>query len=56
VPLVEDLVITAHPGQALVPLPEGSRYLGFIFARGPTPADVEAAVRAAHAKLTVRLA
>src|SRR5438552_11060422 len=36
VPLVEEVVITAHPGQTLVPWPEGSRYPGFIFARGGT--------------------
>ncbi len=36
----------------LVPLPEGASYLGFIFAHGETPADVEQALRAAHARLT----
>ncbi len=51
VPLVEDVVITAHPGEAWVPWPEGSRYPGFIFARGETPAAVEAALRAAHRHL-----
>ena len=51
VPLVEDVVITAHPGQALVPWPEGSRYPGFIFARGETSEAVEAALRAAHRRL-----
>ena len=51
VPLVEDVAITAHPGEALVPWPEGSRYPGFIFARGETPAAVEAALRAAHRHL-----
>jgi len=44
-------VITAHPGERLVPWPEGSRYPGFIFARGETPQAVEAALRAAHARL-----
>ncbi len=53
---VDDVVITAHPGQELVPLPEGSRYLGFIFARAGTPAEAEAAVREAHRKLEIRLA
>jgi len=52
VPLVEDVVITAHPDQPLVPWPEGSRYPGFIFARGETPEAVEAALRAAHGRLT----
>jgi biotin carboxylase len=48
---VEDVVISAHVGQTLVPLPEGWQYLGFIFARADTPADVEDALRAAHARL-----
>jgi biotin carboxylase len=51
VPLVEEVVITMHPGQILVPWPEGSRYPGFIFARGGTSEAVEAALRAAHARL-----
>src|SRR5207244_5832307 len=42
VPLVEDVQITAHPGERLIPFPEGSRYPGFIFARGETSAVVEA--------------
>ena len=50
-PLVEEVVITAHPGQELVPWPEGARYPGFIFARGGTPEAVEAALRAAHRQL-----
>ena len=51
VPGVEDVTITIPRGQALVPLPEGSRYLGFIFARGDTPGAVEAALREAHGRL-----
>jgi len=51
VPLVEEVVITMHHGQMLVPWPEGSRYPGFIFARGDTAEAVEAALRAAHARL-----
>jgi hypothetical protein len=50
-PLIEDVVITAHAGQTLVPWPEGWRYPGFIFARGDTPEAVEAALRAAHRRL-----
>jgi biotin carboxylase len=52
VPLIEDVQITAHPGEMLVPFPEGSRYPGFIFARGETPAVVETALREAHRRLT----
>jgi hypothetical protein len=48
---VEDVVISAHEGQTLVPLPEGWQYLGFIFARAETPAAVEDALRVAHARL-----
>jgi biotin carboxylase len=55
VPLIEDVTISAHPGETLVPLPEGHRYLGFIFARGDDPAAVERALRAAHARLTFTL-
>jgi ATP-grasp domain/L-amino acid ligase C-terminal domain 2 len=48
---VEDIVISAHVGQELVPLPEGWQYLGFIFARADTPANVEDALRIAHSRL-----
>jgi L-amino acid ligase C-terminal domain 2 len=44
---IEDVVITAQD-RKLVPLPEGKAYLGFIFARGETPALVEEALRSAH--------
>jgi len=48
---IEDVVITIPRGQTLVPLPEGDRYLGFLFARHESPAAVEAALRRAHAQL-----
>jgi biotin carboxylase len=48
---VEDVAITTHPGQEVVPLPEGWQYLGFIFARAETPDAVEHALRRAHALL-----
>ena len=48
---IEDVQITAKLNYPLVPLPEGESYLGFIFARGDTPGEVEAALRAAHACL-----
>jgi hypothetical protein len=48
---VEEVTISAHPGQRLVPLPEGSRYLGFIFSRAASPERAEAALREAHALL-----
>jgi len=48
---VDEVAITMHPGQDVVPLPEGWQYLGFIFARAETPAAVEHALRQAHARL-----
>lgn len=51
VPGIEEVVISAHLGQELVPLPEGCLYLGFIFARAASAEDVEAALRASHGRL-----
>ena len=48
---VDEVTITMHPGQEVIPLPEGWQYLGFIFARADTPEAVEAALRGAHARL-----
>jgi biotin carboxylase len=49
---VEDLRLTIPLGQEVIPVPEGSKYLGFIFARGETPDAVEVALREAHRRLT----
>lgn len=43
--------MTAKLHNPIVPLPEGDSYLGFLFARGDSPAQVEAALREAHSKL-----
>jgi biotin carboxylase len=51
VPGIDEVAITAHPGQDLVPLPEGASYPGFIFASGESPKGVEAALREAHRRL-----
>jgi biotin carboxylase len=53
---VEDVAITTRVGETVVPLPEGSSYLGFIFARAPTPDAAEAALRQAHARLAFTIA
>jgi biotin carboxylase len=53
VPGVVGLEITVPRGRQVKALPEGDRYLGFLFARGDTPADVEATLRDAHAHLDV---
>ncbi len=55
VPGVEELVMTAKPGDLLIPLPEGKRYLGFIVARGAHPAEVEETLRESHRRLTVMI-
>jgi hypothetical protein len=52
VPGVESVEISAPLHYPLVPLPEGDSYLGFIFARAAAPAEVEAALREAHARLS----
>lgn len=48
---VTGLVITVEPGQIIAPPPDGASYLGFIFARGASPADAEMALRIAHRRL-----
>lgn len=55
-PLIEGVTITLRPGSRVVPLPDGSEYLGFIFARGNEPAQVEQALRAAHAAMEFEIA
>jgi biotin carboxylase len=55
VPGISDLRITIPVGGRTVPLPEGDRYLGFMFARAAGPDEVEAALRAAHARLDVAI-
>ena len=53
VPGVEEVVQSVATGMEVVPLPEGSRYLGFIFARGDDPPEVERALREAHRRLDI---
>lgn len=48
---VDAVQITAKADQQLLALPEGSSYLGFIFARTETPEAAARAVRDAHARL-----
>lgn len=53
VPGIEDIDIQVREGYELVPLPEGGSYLGFMFARAPTPQQAEQALREAHARLNI---
>ena len=55
VPGVEEVLITIPPGQAVAPPPEGTRYLGFMFARDEEPDGVEASLRAAHDCLRIHI-
>ena len=50
-PAIEEIKITIPLGGEVIPLPEGSRYLGFIFARDESPQRVETALREAHRSL-----
>jgi biotin carboxylase len=50
---ITGVTISIPVGERVRPLPEGDRYLGFIFARGDTPAEVEASLRQAQALLDV---
>jgi hypothetical protein len=51
VPGISELTITARLRDAIAAWPEGSSYLGFLFARGNMPENVEQALRDAHEKL-----
>jgi len=51
VPFIQDLKITIPLDNFVKALPEGASYLGFMFARAETPAQVEQALRAAQRKL-----
>jgi biotin carboxylase len=55
VPGITSLEITARLHDYIAAWPEGSSYLGFLFAKGNSPAEVESAIRAAHAKLQFHL-
>ncbi|MEZ5402225.1 MAG: ATP-grasp domain-containing protein [Bryobacteraceae bacterium] len=55
VPGITEVTITAKEGQRMRPLPEGSSYLGFLFARGESNEAVEQALRKAHGRLTFDL-
>jgi hypothetical protein len=50
---VTGLEISIARGRPARPLPEGDRYLGFLFARGETPEEVEEALRTAHGRLEI---
>lgn len=53
VPGIVGLAITITRGRPVQPLPDGDRYLGFLFARADSPEEVEAALREAHSRLDI---
>jgi hypothetical protein len=55
VPGITDITLSMTKGEKLVPLPDGNKYLGFIFAKADQPEDVEAALRSAHSKLSFQI-
>jgi hypothetical protein len=56
VPGVDEVLITARLHDFIAAWPEGSSYLGFIFARGNGPEEILSALRGAHAKLRFAIA
>jgi len=56
VPGIESVELAVREGHELNVLPQASSYLGFIFARGEDPAQVERALRDAHAALNIVVA
>jgi len=55
VPGIDEVRITIPIGQPVLPLPEGARYLGFLFARADQPESVERALREAHRRLSFEI-
>lgn len=52
---IDDVEITVVAGRTVRPLPEGDRYLGFVFASGMTPGDVERSLAMAAAVIDVAI-
>lgn len=53
---IDEIQITIREGSRLVALPEGSSYLGFVFASAPDTGQVESALRQVNALLDVVIA
>ena len=52
---ISSIRMTAERGQIVAPPPEGSGYLGFIFARGRASANAVASLRHAQKRLDFKL-
>lgn len=55
VPGIDDIQITIATGRRVEMLPEGDRYLGFVFAGGPDAETVEASLRRAGNELAITI-
>jgi biotin carboxylase len=53
---IVDVVVTVGPDEEVVPLPDGDRYVGFVFARAPDPDTCELTLRRAWDALDVEVA
>ena len=54
-PGIEAVEVSARPGDRVLPLPEESTYLGFVFASGESPEFVVSALREARDRLFIRI-
>ncbi len=52
---VVDVFITIPTNQHVLPMPQGGKYLGFIFARGEFPEEAEEALRKAYHQLEINV-
>jgi biotin carboxylase len=52
---IVDVVVTVGPGEEVVPLPDGDRYVGFVFARTADPDRCERALRQAWDALDIEI-
>jgi biotin carboxylase len=55
VPGIQDVIIDTSPGEVIVPFPEQSCYIGFLTAKGETPAGVADALARANAQIELEL-
>ncbi len=55
VPGIDDITITIPTGRRVEMLPEGDRYLGFVFAGGADPESVETSLRQAGNELAITI-
>ncbi len=53
VPRITEIAVTIPLGTYVIPLPDGARYLGFLFAKADTPLEVETSLVAARNELEI---